>query len=1226
MKAPRLLIISILIIFFSFQASTFGEGHVFFKSLGKENGLSNMAVSSIVQDSKGFLWFGTQGGLDRYDGYQFKTYKKKPFDSNSLSHDLIQTLFMDRDDVLWIGTYQGLNRLDLKTDTFTRYRNVPGDSESLSNDVVVSILRDDAGTLWIGTLNGLNALDEDTGKFRHYFNHEEQPYSLSNSTVRVLFSDSEGRLWIGTYGGLNLYRPGTDDFVNWVYEKGNPASIACNYVMVIEQTVPGELWLGTWGGGGLSRFIIETGTAENYTLADNRAYSLNTGKNGTLFIGTWGGGLIEFHEKDGTQKIYTYKSHDPSSLTHNIVYSLYLDTSGVLWIGTNGGGINTMRKPDTSFTYWANNPDDPDTLSMGKVTSILRDSQGLLWIGTYNGGLNRYDPEKDRMIHYIADPSRPGSISNDIITDIYEDSSGNLWVCTNQGLNRYDRRADRFERWLDEDSDNPLPDQIVYGILEDIDNTLWIGTYNAGMVHYDPRTNKSTRYASEADNSRSLSDNLVYSIFLDSKANLWIGTNNGLNLYDRDSDDFTCYYHDENDPATLTSNTVRDIYEDRNGDFWIGTVSGGLNMLDRDTERFSHYLIDDGLPSNTVYGIQEDFRGRLWMNTMNHLVIFDAGKNEFQVIDEDKGLWSQEFAKGHFTDRDGNLLYFGSSKGLYAIKPGDFTRNTHVPPVYLTSFKIFDREIEFERSLQETQFIEVEYSDKFIAFEFAALDYVNPGKNQYSYKLEGFDSEWVNSGSRRYASYTNLSPGSYIFRVRASNNDKVWNMNGLAVNLRVIPPFWRSTWAYVFYILLLISFGFFIFIMTNRSQKANVLKKTRELDLIRLTELEKEIRERCKVEAELILARDEAERANHTKSNFIANISHEIRTPLNSIIGYTQLVRNETKEKSIHGFLDIIKKSGNQLLNLINDLLDLSVIESGKLRIHKIPMKLDEVVEDLYTTYGFRIGEKGLKFEVRIHPGTPKTIYADTLRLRQILFNLVGNALKFTEQGKIEVYIQGTRTEQEKPEEGQRELFIDLVFRVTDTGIGIAPEVRDSIFEAFIQEKGKADKYGGTGLGLAISRELTEAMGGTIEVSSEVDRGSIFTVFFPRVRTFDDQHYEETPSLSFPVSEKEPRTESDYIASGFSGESENTEELVRWIETEGLPGWKEISAFIFLDDWGRFAEILQAKGRAHSCDDLISYGTALADCIARGRLSQLRKMGALFPVLAETLKENTEVR
>ncbi len=1191
------------------------QGHVYFEHIDKSTGLSNMAVSSIVQDSQGFMWFGTQGGLNRYDGYEFKTYKKKPFDSNSLSHDLIQTLYMDRDDILWIGTYNGLNRFDLKTGIITRYEHRTGDSASLSNDVVVAIQRDSRGKLWVGTLNGLNVLNEEDGTFTHYIHQPEDPESISNNTVRSIVEDDQGRMWFGTYEGLNRYNPESDSFTSYKHEKDDPESIGNNNVRAITQTEPGKLWLGTWGGGGLTEFDIASGTSSNYTLPDNRSYVLNGQKENVLYVGTWGGGLIEFLPETGESHKYTSESYDTASIGHTIVYSLYYDESEVLWIGTNGGGIDKMKKPDNNFTYWQHNPDDRTSLSQGKVTAVLRDSQGSLWIGTYNGGLNKYDPEQDRMIHYKHHANDPQSLVNDIITSIYEDSRGNIWICTNEGLNRYNREQDSFERWFGPSHRTPLKDQIVYCITEDLDGSLWIGTYSGGVANYNPNSREMRYFQNDPGNPESLSDNLVYDLRIDSSGILWIATNNGLNRFERKREEFTTYYHNENDPTTLTSNTIRELFEDSSGRLWLGTVSGGLNLFDPETENFSHFMQEEGLPSNTVYALLEDHQNRLWISTMDQLAVFDYDLMQFQVVDEDNGIWAEEFARGHYGDKSGKELFFGTTEGLYMIQPGEFTRNEHVPPVRLTSFRVFDQEVDFGHSLQLVEEIELDYEDKFIAFEFAALDYVNPKKNRYAYKLEGFDEQWVYPKTRRYASYTNLPPGEYTFRVKASNSDAIWNEEGLSIDLKVIPPIWRTNPAYMMYALLGIFMIYLILVLINREQRRKFELKTQELERQRLEQLEAEIHERRRVETQLIQAKEEAENANRIKSDFIANISHEIRTPMNAIIGYTQLIRRESDDSTIHGYLDTIKRSGTQLLTLINDLLDLSAMEIGMLKIHKSRMNLEELLRDIESMYGYRASEKGLDFTVEIEPGTPLEINADAHRLRQIVYNLVGNALKFTEVGKVSVKLEGRIHEAD---------CADLRIIVSDSGIGIHPEERERIFAAFTQQRGQEERYGGTGLGLTITRRLAEAMEGEIEVQSTLGKGSTFTVHFPRIELTGREVARQSDSKIHATELVAPTPSADFADFDFSSPVERRAELLEWLKGPGTERWERVSDTLFMDDIRDFSTLLQNRGKAHGAQMLIKYGDILEGYLTSLNLSALKRYLHGFPALIQGLQRSPE--
>ncbi|MFP4268852.1 MAG: two-component regulator propeller domain-containing protein, partial [Spirochaetaceae bacterium] len=1141
------------ILFLFSLSSVYGDNNVRFEHIKKENGLSSLSVSSIVQDQRGFLWFGTQGGLNRYDGYEFKVYKKEPFNSNSLSHDLIQSLYMDKNHVLWVGTYNGLNRLNTLTGDVTRYLHDPGDPRSLSDSVVVSILRDSRGDLWVGTLKGLNRLDEETGEFTRFLHDPENADSISDNTVRDIHEDPAGRLWIATYDGLNMYHGEDNRFTAYRAE--------CEFTMALGQSRNGHLWVGTWGGAGLYNFDIDSKSFTAHPLPDERAYSLETNGNGSLLVGTWGGGLVEVDAHSGKVTSRHTSTKDDFSLSHNIVYSLYRDRAGILWAGTNGGGINKMVAPENEFTYYGSNPEEPDSLTEGKVNAVFVDNRNTLWIGVYNGGLNRYDAERDRMVHYREDPEDPTSLSNDIVTGIFQDSDGTLWVSTNGGLNRYNREEDSFDVFHKGDPPFFLQDDIVYTINEDVDGSLWIGTYGSGLTRYNRDTGDVDHYSNKSEDPHSLSDNLVYDTLVDREGVFWVATNNGLNRYDRERDRFIHYTHDETDPESLTSNTIREIYEDSAGRIWIGTVSGGLLRYNRAEDSFSFFMEEQGLPDNSVYGILEDFRGRLWLSTSDSLVIFTPGEEGFQRIDEDNGIWAEEFTRGHFRDSDGRL-YFGTNRGLYRIEPSDFKRNTHVPPVYLTSFEIFGKEAELEKPLTEVQKLRITHKDRYIAFEFAGLDYVSPDKNRYAYKLEGFDKEWIYSGNRRHAGYTNLPPGEYTFRVQASNNDNVWNEEGLSVGLQVIPPPWRTGWAYAGYSAagLLLLAGLVLFF--NREQRRKYELRTQEIERRRLAELEAEIREKTKAQREMLRAKEEAERANRAKSDFIGNMSHEIRTPMNAIIGYSQLVEEEIKNPALLSFLDIIQKNGRQLLELIDELLDLSVVEAGKLKVHPSEVDIASLLEDTAAVYMEKAKERGVELIVNVKEGTPARVFLDEMRIRQVLYNLIGNALKFTDSGYVKVEASAQKCEGgEESEEAQKYEEREpkepkeskgkekgrvgwerclYSFTVQDTGVGIPEEEKDRIFEAFTQKEGQPESYGGTGLGLAISKRLVEAMGGVLKLKSMEGKGSTFTIEFPDLPAAEagsegglenaEEEQQEAGEKSGPAGDNDPDYEADYGA------------------------------------------------------------------------------------------------
>ena len=1225
-------------------APVFAEGNVRFEHILKENGLSSLSVSSIVQDERGFLWFGTQSGLNRYDGYDFKVYKKKPFDANSLSHDLIQTLYMDEDHVLWVGTYNGLNRLDTLTGEITRYLHDPDDPTSLSDSVVVSILRDKRGDLWVGTLEGLNRLDEESGDFTRYLHDPDNPESISDSTIRDIYEDPAGRLWIGTYGGLNRYDREGDRFTAYQIDPERNGGRSSSYVMAIDQSRAGELHIGTWGGGGLFSFDIDEKRFYSRPLPDDRSYSLNSQKEGTLLVGTWGDGLVEVDTHSGEVRRQHRSSQKSFSISHNIVYSLFRDDSGILWIGTNGGGINKMLEPENEFTYFDSDPENPDSLSEGKVNAILRDSRETLWIGTYNGGLNRYDADEKRMIHYQADRDAPHSLSNDIVTDIFEDSSGTLWVSTNDGLNRYDRKRDRFDVFHKGEPPFRLKDNIVYMLEEDEEGQLWIGTYSAGVTRYDPKTGEAAHYSYDPADPHSLSDNLVYDLLVDSDGTLWVGTNNGLNRYDKEIDGFQRFYHEEDDRSSLTSNTIRELYEDSRGTLWVGTISGGLLRYEESEAGFDYYMGEQGLPDNNVYGILEDYRGRLWISSTDSLTIFSPEEEHFQVVDEDNGIWAQEFTRGHARDGDGRL-YFGTTEGVYRIVPSDFRKNMHVPPVYLTSINIFDKAMEVEKPLSELDSVSITHEDRYISFEFTALDYVSPEKNEYAYRLEGFDKEWVYSGNRRYASYTNLPPGNYTFRVKASNNDNVWNEDGRSLELRVIPPPWRTGWAYAGYGLALALLIAGVALSINREQKRRYVLQTQELERRRLSELEREVKEKTKAQRETAEAKEEAERADRAKSDFIANISHEIRTPMNAIIGYTQLIEDEVKDPALVSFVRIIQRSGRQLLALINELLDLSIVEAGKLKVHPTVVDVHALLDDTAAVYSEKAKEKEIELSMNIEKGTPRKVILDEMRIRQVLYNLIGNALKFTERGSVRVTVSAQENEGSVYRDARTHRRYHYRFSIRDTGIGIPEEQQVRIFEAFTQREGQSARYGGTGLGLAISKRLVEAMGGELQLESREGGGSTFTVDFPSLPV--DQRSDESTSseglagVGMQGGEKveaQETNEAQETAEGpeyraeehipfefdFSGETADIRNALVVLEGELKERWLRIAGAVFIEEWGHFAEKLYSVGEEYRLSGLRRYAQMILDNVRDFHIQELKELVGSYPALVLQYRRRVE--
>jgi diguanylate cyclase (GGDEF)-like protein len=774
-----------------------------FTTLGTSEGLPNASVSGVVQDSQGFLWFGTQGGLARYDGYSFKLFGHVPFDSGSLPHDQVQTLYLDGD-LLWVGTYGGLARLDLRTERFVSYANDPARADSLSNDVVTCVVRDARGLLWVGTLAGLNLLDEATGRFTRFLHDAADSSSLPSDIVRALKADGQGRLWVGTSGG-GLARFDYDARRFRSYKKDPAASgrvsgeasssILSDYVMSMDLDPTGRMWVATWYGG-LSLFDPETGRFENHPTEDERAYSICAAKDGTVYVGTWGGGLFAYDVASGAFERMR-ASASPGSLPNDVVYSLLRDSSGNLWVGTNGGGVSMLGAG--SRDYEAISAGE-GALPPGKIYSVLIDRLGYLWVGVYNQGIARRDPVTGAWRRYRREAGNPRSLPNDIVNFIREDSDGALWAGTNDGLARYDRASDSFStvRPVAGLSDS-MSSEIVYAMEEDPRGGAWIGTFRSGLEFWADRKGGPSgfaHYPHVADDPSSLSDNLVTALARDGEGRLWVGTNKGLNRLE--GAHFVRYLYDPSKPGGVSGDSIRAIYLDSRKILWVGSAGGGLMRYEPETDSFVSYTRKDGLPSNTVVRVLEDESGNIWVATQAGLAVYARSSGRLRSLPLGKGMGGAEFFSGAFRALDGRL-YFGALDRLYLIDPLRYSFNDNRPPVALASIEPKGRPAIPAAAAARLTRLDLAWSGNSVVFDFAALDYRDPAKNLYSYRLEGFDADWSEPGPNHSATYTNLPGGNFVFRVRASNNDGLWNEEGLSLPVRVGFKPWLSPWAMVLF-------------------------------------------------------------------------------------------------------------------------------------------------------------------------------------------------------------------------------------------------------------------------------------------------------------------------------------------------------------------------------------------------------------------------------------------
>ncbi len=808
---------------------------IIFQQLFLEHGLSQSIVKSICQDKRGFIYFGTEDGLNRYDGYGFTVMRHKPKDTNSLSYNDVTTVYEDHEGIIWIGTFNaGLNRFDPSEESFSRFQFQLNDNNSISHNNINCIFEDNDGTLWIGTDNGLNKLvvkgsNKNIYSFKHYFNIPGDPNSLSNNYIHSFYQAKNGTFWIGTEGGINKMIPGIKPdqnpyFVSYKYSTKDPKSLSNNIVRTILEDKDGDLWVGT--DDGLNRFEQNKDGTNSFTrykfnpansnsLSHNQVYALCEDNSGILWIGTNGGGLTLYDKKDNQFTRYLNDPQNPRSLSYNEIRTIYKDISGIIWIGTYGSGINKVTRGVNQFLLYSHRTNQTNSLSHPIVWSIQEDEDKILWIGTHGGGLDKLDRKTHTYSHFVHEPGNSNSLSNNIVRVIFEDKEGYLWLGTHGGgVDKFDRTNGTFKHYrFKPDDPASLSDDEIRSIYQDRAGTIWIGTYGRGLNKFIESNDKFIRFTNIPGDSNSLSNDFVRVIYEDNAGNFWIGTEGGgLNKFDRKTGVFKRFRANPNNTNSISNDYIFSIHEGAGGILWMGTFGGGLNKFNPVTQKFKYYTVKNGLPSDAVYGILADKQGNLWLSTNNGLSRFNPRTEIFKNYTDKDGLQSNEFNGGsYFKSRSGEM-FFGGINGFNAFFPANIKENNYVPPVVITSFQKFNKAFNLGRPIPYIKKIALSYEDYVFSFEFSALDYSAPGKNKYAYKMEGLDKDWVYTTSeKRFANYTTLPAGKYLFRVKGSNSDGVWNENGTSIELIIAPPFWQTWWFSLLITLLFVAIAYFIY-------------------------------------------------------------------------------------------------------------------------------------------------------------------------------------------------------------------------------------------------------------------------------------------------------------------------------------------------------------------------------------------------------------------------------
>lgn len=1077
----------LLALFFITQLASANQNNIRFHRYSLEQGLSQEAVLDIIQDKNGFMWFATQEGINRFDGYQFRAFNHDPSNSNSLSHDAINSVIEDHQGILWLGTeVGGLNRFDPVNETFSHYRK---STHQLSSDRINTIFEDSNHTLWVGTDGGgLNRFDESTQTFKVFRHNKANTNSLNNDTIRAIHQDQQGRLWVGTDFGLNLYDPKTESFVNFIDNKQAPTAIKQGGITSIFSDKQQRLWVGTYENG-LIRidsdnvfFHYQHNEDESTSLAHNWVRNIIQDNDDMIWIATDDGLSLWQADKNNFLR-FQHDEQDLYSITDSRTISLYQDKGGVLWLGTFGG-VNKWTS--SSFAHYRQDQTNAHSVSSNIITSFAENQQGEIWVGTYDG-LNLYDP-KTKLFNLVkSDPNQKNSLSDNRIMSLKNTTDNTLWIGTQgKGVDHYNPSTGKIINYH-HDTEDPqsISGDGITDIFEDNQGVLWIAAYDEGINKFNRQSGVFERLSHDPSDVNTLASNRVLSIYQTQDGLFWFGTEGGgLDSFDSNTGKFTHFLNQENNPDSLSSNVAWSILEDNQGDLWIGTWGGGLNRWrgeDRKAGivRFKHYGRKQGLLSTMIYDIVADPQGVLWISSNRGLTKFDPTTEQFTQYDVSHGLQGNEFnLKAAFISSKGQM-FFGGSNGFNAFYADKIANNLNQPLVVLTGMQKLNKQTGMvDVTLSDN--LTFGYQDYAISFDFAGLDYTAPHKNSYQYKLEGFDQDWVDVGKSRRTTFTNLPSDDYIFRVKAANNDGVWSEQGLAIKIKVTPPPWKTWWAYILYTLFISSILFAIYRAQAKKlrEKAEYSKHLEEQVAQRTSEL-------TTANEALETAKTAAEAGNQAKGTFIATMSHELRTPMTSIIGFAESILEDMLEKTeIKRRTGKIISNANHLLQLMNDVLDISKIEVQHLDIELIPVLPAVVLQELDELIGQQARKKQLSFDIEYQFPFPVQIQGDPTRLKQILLNLCNNAIKFTEKGGIKIKVSADKQKNQ------------LHFIVEDTGIGIPENKFKTVFEAFSQaDSSTTRKYGGTGLGLSIAKQLSQAMGGEMTLDSEEGKGSQFSFY-----------------------------------------------------------------------------------------------------------------------------------
>ncbi len=1090
-------LLAMMLPFFYSGAVAQGYGPVF-SHLTTSNGLSQNSVFAIIKDYKGFMWFATDEGLNKYDGYQFTTYKHDPANKQSISNNSIYDIKEDSAHNLWVVTAGGLDRFDRARESFTHF-TLPDKSAMIKN-----ICLDRKQQLWLSTTGGVVLFDAGTSTFKFFTNKPGDSNTLSNNFVYRILEDEDGKLWVGTRNGLNRFNPLTHQFEHFFHQPGNRSSIGEGYIKALWKDRKGNIWIGTQGSG-IARYQRNNNTFINYSyqagrkdwINHNDILSFTESLNGDLWIGTENGGINIFDKVNNRFVHYQNNEFDPSSISGNSIHSLYRDDIGNIWAGTWSNGINFFPVHGKKFKHFQHIPDNNNSLSNDLVLSISSDEEQKIWIGTDGGGLNRFDPLTRRFTRYNANNPAATHLFNNYVVTVSEFRKEEVIAGFHRGgIDIFNTVTGHFKHYAPPAvNPNRLSAPSINVVYKDRQQNVWLGcSDNVGIYLFDVNSHHFLNYAPNDRVGNTINGGRVFVMYETRAGNFYIGGDKGLDLFDRKTGIFTHQQHQPGNAQSISNDMVYSISEDSTGNLWIGTA-GGLNYFNIKLGTFMCYNEKDGLPNNTVWGILQDRHGNLWISTNKGISRFNPYTKKFRNYTTSDGLQDNAFKLGAAYQLPSGEMFFGGVNGFNAFHPDGIIDNTMIPPVYLTGLSIFNKPVvvgnkgPLNKSINEIDGITLAYNQSVFTVEFAALNFTHPENNNYAYLLEGFEKEWNYVGNKRSATYTNLYPGTYIFKVKASNNDGVWNETATQLIITVIPPFWLTWWFVMLLALLIIGavaalYGYRV----NVIQQQKVLLQQQVDVQTRQLVLSNKVERAARLEAEQArLDSDEARqqlfRTNETLlvknkelEQFAFVASHDLQEPLRTTTGFVHLLQQQYQgrlDERADKYLAFILSASTRMKTLICDLLDFSKI-GNKAALELVDC--NAVVQNVLMDIQVAITESAAEIkvdELPLLPGYPTEI--------KLLFqNLLLNAIKFRKKTVAPVITISAR-------------HIDgyWEFAVSDNGIGIAPQYNEKIFDIF-QRLHTRNEYDGSGIGLSHCKKIVSLHHGKIHVTSTLGVGSTF--------------------------------------------------------------------------------------------------------------------------------------